>query len=37
MGDKQSLENDFDGSEQAFIPDLMRKMLYTLTLNRKIE
>lgn len=33
----QALENDLDGTEKKVIPDLMRRLLYTLTLNRSIE
>ncbi|EJT48270.1 hypothetical protein A1Q2_06428 [Trichosporon asahii var. asahii CBS 8904] len=32
----ETLENDFDGSEQAVIPDLIAKLLYALTWNRQI-
>ncbi|EPQ26128.1 uncharacterized protein PFL1_06336 [Pseudozyma flocculosa PF-1] len=33
----ESLENDFAGPESEVIPDLMKRLLYTLTLDRKIE
>ena len=33
----QALELDLDGTERKVIPDLMRRLLYTLTLNRSIE
>jgi hypothetical protein len=33
----QALERDLDGSETAVIPDLMRRLLYTLTLDKTIE
>lgn len=33
----QALERDLDGSETNVIPDLVRRLLYTLTLDRNIE
>lgn len=33
----QALEKDFDGTEQALIPDLIAKLLYALTWNRQIK
>lgn len=33
----EALENDLDGTETRVIPDLMRRLLYTLTLNRTID
>lgn len=33
----QALERDLDGTEKKIVPDLMRRLLYTLTLNRTIE
>lgn len=33
----QALEKDFDGTEQAMVPDLIAKLLYALTWNRQIK
>lgn len=33
----QTLEKDFDGTEQAVIPELIAKLLYALTWNRQIK
>ncbi|PWN46851.1 hypothetical protein IE53DRAFT_287699 [Violaceomyces palustris] len=33
----ESLEQDFEGSETGFLPDLMRRLLYTLTLDKRID
>lgn len=35
--ESDALEQDLDGSETRVIPDLMRRLLYTLTLDRNID
>ncbi|WOO85751.1 Reticulocyte-binding protein 2 a [Vanrija pseudolonga] len=35
--DIEALEQDFDGAEDALVPDLVSKLLYSLTWNRQIN